>query len=160
MDLAKRGFCSDMAPYRIQEIGTRGKGRCIGLQDPNGERLVVSITNISSLADAKLRFNAEVDRKGRLVHYTVSIEGLRTATSPPESWYARIDLAIEEPRIDHCRHPRLHCHIGIDPERNREQPDVRVPLPWLAPDEALTWILATIDARLEPLHPPPTNHSP
>lgn len=149
-NLAEKGLCSRSAQHWINEVGIKGGGRCVGTQDVDGIRRPIPLKCVKTLCDLELRFNAEVDRKGKLRHYTVSISGKRVATSTPESWYARIDLALEEARDDPCRHPSLHCHIGNHPEKNREEPEVRVPLPWLEPDEALTWILATIDARLEP----------
>ena len=55
-----------------------------------------------------------------------------------------------ERRGSPCSHAMLHCHMGVD-SLDKGGQDSRVPLPWLDPDEALAWVLATLDPRLEPV---------
>ncbi len=89
------------------------------------------------------------------------------------AWYARIDLTEEPEGEGICAHPLLHCHTGSTPDdagtpagataiaaplaaaAAGSKPRVRafsprVPLPWLSPWEAVEWLLATADPRLEP----------
>jgi hypothetical protein len=82
-----------------------------------------------------------------LLGYSIGLRGL--SSSSGRSWYARIDLDEEQKGEGPCSHPNLHCHVGNDPDGD-DDPKARVPVPWLAPDEALTWLLATVDPRFEP----------
>lgn len=86
-------------------------------------------------------------RSGIVLAYSVGLSGRTSGSGRP--WYARVDLDQEQKGQGPCGHPNLHCHVGGDPEKD-EEPQARVPLPWLAPDEALTWLLATVDQRFEP----------
>jgi hypothetical protein len=61
----------------------------------------------------------------------------------------RIDLDPEQRGAGPCNHPALHCHVGVDPD-DRAAQQVRVPLPWLAPAEALDWLIATLISGSEP----------
>lgn len=84
-------------------------------------------------------------RSAYLVKYTIA---LRLPAEGPSDWFARVDL--DEPKgVGLCSHSLLHCHIGVNPE-SPASPNARVPLPWLAPWEALEWVLATWDPSLEP----------
>ena len=81
------------------------------------------------------------------LHYSIGLQG--TAREDGRSWYVRIDLP-EAPDQGRgiCSHPLLHCHVGSNPKE--PEPAARVPVPWVAPWDALDWILATVDPRLEP----------
>ncbi|HZH17305.1 MAG TPA: hypothetical protein VE057_23320 [Archangium sp.] len=86
-------------------------------------------------------------RTSLLLSYAIGLRGLTADSGRP--WYARIDLDEEQKGHGPCSHPNLHCHVGNDPDGD-DNPTARVPLPWLAPDDALTWLLATVDSRFEP----------
>lgn len=86
-------------------------------------------------------------RTSALVNYSVGLRGSTAGSGRP--WYARIDLDETQKGEGPCSHPNLHCHIGNDPDSD-DDPTARVPLPWLAPDEALIWLMATADPRFEP----------
>jgi len=86
---------------------------------------------------------------GTLREYCVSLAGKDRKTG--RGWYARIDLDPEQRGAGPCSHPALHCHVEEDPEADGVQ-ESRVPLPWLLPDEALEWLLATAHPeKLEPV---------
>ena len=96
---------------------------------------------------ALLSVVVNVDEQAALLDYTVQIQG--RCRGSRASWYARIDLDPDQRGGGPCSHPLLHCHVGADPEAN-EPPISRSPLPWLEPDEALEWLLATVHPALEP----------
>jgi hypothetical protein len=99
-------------------------------------------------AGAILSVSFVYERRSLIVlKYSIGLRGKSRQAGLP--WYARIDLDEEQKGQGPCGHPNLHCHVGGDPEGDAP-PDARVPLPWLAPDEALTWLLATVDPRFEP----------
>ncbi len=120
------------------------------------EHPALRLCGLSNLDDgALLTLSIEVDgKKDRLLSYSIGILGTARGGGPP--WYARVDLheeGDEDLRGDchggFCNHPLLHCHTGMDPS-TKERPEVRAPLPWLMPWEALEWLLATADPVLEP----------
>jgi hypothetical protein len=86
-------------------------------------------------------------RSNLLLSYSIGLRG--ESADSGRLWYARVDLDEEQKGHGPCSHPNLHCHVGNDPDGD-DNPTARVPLPWLAPDEALTWLLATVDSRFEP----------
>lgn len=88
-------------------------------------------------------------RKGALLAYSVSVQGWHAGGTAdgPEPWIAHIDLTLQPEGDGPCRHPLLHCHVGPDADRAFQ---ARVPLPPLAPHEAVEWLLATVHPELEP----------
>jgi hypothetical protein len=46
-----------------------------------------------------------------------------------------------------CGHAAFHCHVGLTLEH---EPKVRVPLPAVAPADALDWLLSTVVPNWEP----------
>jgi hypothetical protein len=148
---ASAKVCSNMDPHRVKRAG-----RTIELAPCNdsvmktvkAEVPAIALLNLPALDDAKLTFRVvlQADEK-RIEQYTVSAVGKGKVTGRP--WYVRVDLDDEQKGNGPCGHPMLHCHVGVDSSVKDGQ-ESRVPLPWLGPDEAVAWILATLDPRLEP----------
>lgn len=105
----------------------------------------IELRNLTYLEDgAALSLSIDLDRRTKaLIAYTVGIRGKHNGMP----WYARIDLSADPEGTGCCGHPLLHCHLGTDPD---ERFSPRCPLPCLSPWEALDWLLATVDPRLEP----------
>lgn len=93
---------------------------------------------------AVLSMQIEFGPNGPLRGYNLGVTG---ATRRGDPWYARMDLGLMPEGSGLCGHPLLHLHVGRDPD---ELPNVRAPLAWLEPVDALTWLLATLDPRHEP----------
>jgi hypothetical protein len=144
-------ICAAFEPYRVKKTG-----RTIGVAPRAGVTTkakkadipAIALVGLHHLDDAKLAFQVLLtsDEK-RVEQYTVSVAG--TERSSGRAWYARIDLDALQGGNGPCSHPMLHSHVGVDPMEKNGQ-ESRVPLPWLGPDEALAWIFATLEPRLEP----------
>ena len=105
----------------------------------------VTLRGLPHLQDgAVLSMQIEFASKGALRGYNLGVTG---ATRQEDLWYARLDLGLMPEGSGLCGHPLLHFHGGRDPD---EDPQVRAPLAWLEPVDALTWLLATLDPRHEP----------
>lgn len=86
--------------------------------------------------------------KNHLHMLTVMIEGKRTDGSP---WTVAVHLPDDRetdknPRGDRqrygaCGHASLHCHVGPTLDT---QPEVRVPLPALAPARVVEWVVSQL----------------
>lgn len=107
----------------------------------------VRLNSLARLQDgALLSFLIVIDvRRGAFVGYSVSLEGV--GRDDCGAWRSRIELDPHPRGQGLCGHPVLHCHVGG--AANERTPEARVPLPWLAPWEALDWLLATADKKFE-----------
>lgn len=143
--------CDDFEPYRIKKIG-----RTIEVASRNGVTMktkknvvpAIALLDLPAVEDAKLAFRVilQTDEK-RIEQYTLSVVGKEKGSNRP--WYVRVDLDAEQRGEGPCSHAMLHAHLGADP-LDKDGQESRVPLPWLDPDDALAWVLATLDRRLEP----------
>jgi hypothetical protein len=131
---------SDAAPVRI------------------GDWPAIPLRGLEHIDNACLTVSVTFDRSG-LKEYSIQLRGTRRIpTSPP--WYARVDLDERPKGTGLCSHALLHTHVGTTPESDDVPSDdpmgahkrfsTRVPMPWLAPIDALNWLLAAVDRRLEP----------
>ena len=155
--LGERDHCSRTAPSWLeQHTNRRGNRDRLELTQSADARLgshpAIQLRALEYLEDgAKLIIwvNSE-HRRGRLLDYGISLCGLSRESGT--RWYARMELDAEQCGQGPCGHPVLHCHVGVDPDAEQE-PKARVPLPWLYPWDALDWLLATVEPRLEPNTP-------
>lgn len=128
-----------------------------------GEWPAIPLHDLEHIDDALLTLSVTFDRIG-VKAYSIQLRGKRRiADAPP--WYARVDLdgIGEETKkgVGLCSHAVLHAHVGTTPENDhvpsddplgeRKRFSTRVPMPWVEPIDALNWLLATIDRRLEPV---------
>lgn len=128
-----------------------------------GEWPAIPLEDLEHIDEALLTVSVTFDRIG-VKAYSIQLRGRRRiAEAPP--WYARVDLdgVGEEPNkgVGLCSHALLHTHVGATPESDhvpsedplgaRKRFSTRVPTPWLGPVDALNWLLATVDRRLEPV---------
>jgi hypothetical protein len=140
-------------PWQAAYHGARSHGKWAsrGPRKANatsGDHPAIALSGLEQLKDgALLTLSVLTDSKAKLLEYSIGIHGRGKTSGAP--WYARIDLTEEPEGEGPCGHPLLHCHVGLDPSTQGE-PETRVPLPFLAPAEALDWLLATVDRRLEP----------
>lgn len=114
---------------------------------------VVPLKETADLADVRLTLLALADgRANHLRQFTAMLEGKSVRGGTP--WTVAIHLADD--RADDegdrqgtgaCGHAAWHCHVG--PDLNAK-PKVRVPLPGLKPADALSWLLTTLVADMEP----------
>ena len=148
----EKNVCDRMAPHHIRErdhvveIAPRQGGATISTRREQVPALALS--NLPRLTDAKLAFRVTLGNRGKSIEqYTLTAIGTEKASGHP--WYARVDLDPEQRGAGPCSHAMLHAHLGMPGDEDEEQA-ARVPLPWLDPDEALAWLLATLDPRLEP----------
>jgi len=143
------GFCAKEERYRIKQ-----RNNAIEIEPRAGVTMpavkadvpAIALLKLPRLDDAKLAFRVALRRDGRIEQYTMSLVGTDTSTKAP--WFVRIDLDEEQKGQGPCGHPLLHAHVGGDPSNKHAQP-VRIPLPWLAPHDALEWMLANV-AGMEP----------
>jgi len=126
----------------------------------------IRLTELPDIAHADLGLSVHVEQT-RLVAYSVVVAARLMAGG---AWSARIDLdppLLDDPDVDEaevedalmtsrarrgrgpCTHPQLHCHLGWE-DSVLDTPEARVPLPWLAPHEALEWLVAAVQPGLEP----------
>lgn len=146
---ADAGLCEEYEKFRVKK-----RNHAIAIEPRAGVTMpavkadvpAIALAELPNLADAKLAFRVALRRDGRIEQYTMSVVGTDRNTLTP--WYVRIDLDEEQKGQGPCGHPLLHAHVGSDPSNKEAQP-VRVPLPWLAPHQALEWILSNV-AGLEP----------
>jgi len=145
------GICSRSAVHWIthQKVGDdREEVGLLKYGDADlGKHHAIRLYGLPWVDDAVLSLMAVVERSGSVWQYTVSVVGRRKNTNT--GWYVRVDLDPGPRGSGPCSHPLLHCHVGEDATARNVQ-EVRAPLPSLGADEALTWILATMDPRLEP----------
>jgi hypothetical protein len=149
---AEKKICAKTEAYRVEKTIS---GRLIELAPGRDGTTMQSIwpapaialVNLTALDDAKLSFRVTLRPDETLEQYTVSVVGKEKASG--RAWYVRLDLDDEQKGDGPCSHAMLHAHIGVDPADKAAQ-NSRVPLPWLDPDEAIAWILSTLDRRLEP----------
>lgn len=130
-----------------------------------GDWPAIPLMNLEHIDNALLTLSVTFDRHG-LTQYSIQLCGTRRiASSPP--WYARVDLDAVPKGVGLCSHALLHTHVGAtpdnddvpsdDPMRERKRFSTRVPMPWLAPIDALDWLLATVDRRLDPARHAPAS---
>jgi hypothetical protein len=148
------GICDRFAAYRVSNerriIELRPQGNVTMLTRSNPVP-AIALLNLPQLVDARLAFRITLAANEKsLEQYTISVVG--TERRFARGWYVRIDLDAEQRGHGPCSHPMLHCHIGVDATKKGGQ-ETRAPMPPLGPDEALTWVLATLDPRLEPEAP-------
>jgi hypothetical protein len=176
--LAERGHCSKTVQGWLKSEKKKDGYVEIAVQHgdahDNWSRPAIKLKNLAHLQDgAVLSLMVTLSERAPkgICAYTLGLEG-KSKTSGL-AWYARIDLTKKPEGDGVCAHPLLHCHMGSKadeagaPEGSSPpvtpQADVqtgskrrarifspRVPLPWLAPWEAVEWLLATVDPSLEP----------
>jgi hypothetical protein len=126
-----------------------------------GDWPAIPLKDLEHIDDVLLTLSVTFDRVG-VKAYSIQLRGKRRiADAPP--WYARVDLdgiGGEKKGVGLCSHAVLHTHVGTtpesdhvpseDPKGERKRFSTRVPTPWLGPVDALNWLLATVDRRLEP----------
>lgn len=128
------------------------------------DRPAIPFRNLEHIDDAHLTLVVTFDPRGReLQGYSIQLRGVRRVPTAPK-WYARVDLDETARGVGLCSHALLHTHVGTtpedddvssnDPHEHRKKFSTRVPAPWLAPIDALNWLLASVDRSLE-LHPTP-----
>ncbi len=154
-------------------------------QEEPDDHPALKLQNLPSLEDgARLTVRVLLINK-RLEKFNIGLAGeLRGGAGP---WFVRVDLdpplladdvdldgpeheLFERlrtlPRDEEKRRERKggaglgshawpHCHVGRTPSDKLQQ--TRVPVPFIAPPDALAWVLATADSTLEPcpwLDPP------
>ena len=141
--------CGRMAPYWVKRASTgiiEIAGGDAVMKTVKAEVPAMRLQNLPALDDALLTFRVVLQKDGkRVAQYTMSVVGTDKVSKKP--WYVRIDLDPEQRGAGPCGHPMLHCHVG---ETEKGGQETRVPLPWLGPDDALAWILATVEPKLEP----------
>lgn len=147
----EKKVCAQFEPYRIKKTGrtievTPRDG--VTIKTKKADVPAIALLDLPALEDAKLAFRVilRADEE-RIEQYTVSVVGKEKGSG--RSWYVRVDLDAEQKGAGPCSHAMLHGHIGVDPMDKGDQ-ESRLPLPWLDPDEALAWVFATLDRRLEP----------
>jgi hypothetical protein len=106
---------------------------------------------------ALLTLSILLARNAEILDYSIGIEG--TAKRSRRPWYARIDLTEGPEGADLCSHPLLHAHVGGGPDEDAQAKPTsdpkthlfnpRVPLPWLAPWDALDWLMSSVDSGLK-----------
>lgn len=149
--LAEAGFCDEQVVGWVKEQSAGRRRKTIEFSDNAdgkvGDYSAVRVNKTAFLPDgALLRLLVETEQDGGVLSYAIGLQG-KSAQGP---WYARICLDPEQRGQGPCGHPLLHCHVGLDPEHALSKDDVRVPLPWLTPVEAIEWLFAAVEPRLEP----------
>lgn len=152
--LGERRLCDRNAPSWLEpRLNVRGDRERLELSERADGRLgnhpAIRLRGLAHIEDgAKLVIwvNSERRRK-RLLEYGISLCGIRRCGGSP--WYARMELDEQPCGQGPCGHPTLHCHVGVEPDGEQE-PKARVPLPWLYPWDALDWLMATVEPKLEP----------
>ncbi len=149
---AEKKLCATFEPYRIRprgdviEIAPRSDGATI--QTQKAFVPAIALSELPALQNARMSFRVKLRADHKAIEqYTISVVGEERTSQRP--WYARIDLDPQQRGQGPCGHPLLHCHVGVDHTEKNPQ-ETRVPLPWLAPDAAVQWVLATLDPRFEP----------
>ena len=144
--LAEAGHCdrSIRGRFTQEHVGKVDEWAIRGIDDEAGEPL----TGLPDLATAEISVMGTSDKRGHLHACTVSVDGRRKDGS---GWSLSVDLPDDRetgssPDGDRqgrgaCGHAALHCHLGPD---RKTPPQVRVPLPSLAPSEVLEWVLSQI----------------
>lgn len=122
-----------------------------------GKHPAVELSKLAAFEDgALLTVLVNVSYQDRLLSYNVGLHGKARGG---RKWYARIDLheanedslvALGQKGYGYATHPLLHLQFGAEPNDRNELPAPRVPLPWLKPWEALAWLVATAEQKLEP----------
>lgn len=90
-----------------------------------------------------------VIQDGVLLSYSVGVSGALAVVGQP--WNARIDMDPGPRGSGLASHPLLHCHVGED---DTSMSTVRVPVPWMPPERALEWLMATACPGLQGFDPP------
>lgn len=149
--LAERKHCAKTIQGRFTRR-ERGGLRELYIQplDPSDER--EPLVGLPSLQEARLTVLALLSRKADHVHqFTAMIEG-KTPVGLP--WAAAVHLENDREPDEQdrkgggaCGHAAFHCHVG--PTLDHE-PKVRVPLPAVAPADALDWLLSIVIPTWEP----------
>jgi len=123
----------------------------------------IPLKNLEHIDEPLLTLSVTFDKIG-VRGYSIQLCGKRRIVGSPP-WYARVDLdGVGESTnkgVGLCSHALLHTHVGaslgddhvpsLDPRGERKRFSTRVPTPWLLPVDALNWLLATADRRLEPV---------
>jgi hypothetical protein len=118
----------------------------------------IPLKGLEHIDEAHLTLSVTLAKK-RLEEYSIQLRGVRRI-EPRTPWYARVDLDKVPKGVGLCSHALIHTHVGTTPETDnvpsndpqgaRKKFSARVPMPWLAPVDALNWLLASVDRRLEP----------
>jgi hypothetical protein len=163
-ELASRGLCdSEVQGWFTTENGVFTISNAAPAKV--GDWPAIPLKNLEHIDDAHLTLSVTIDRRSGLKEYSIQLCGTRRiASSPP--WYARVDLDEEPKGVGLCSHALLHAHVGATPDSDdipsddplgaRKRFSTRVPMPWLTPIDALNWLLAAVDRRLEPAPNPST----
>lgn len=142
--LVEAGKCPEAATGWVRKTNENRNSR-IDLSKSAQKGLLkhpaVALKGLSALEDGALLSFIVTVRKDEILKYSVGLTG--TVRGTGQGWFARFDLDESEAGSDPCAHAMLHCHIGQDPDSDMK---VRVPVPWLAPGEALDWLLSMADA--------------
>jgi hypothetical protein len=151
--LTERGMCARPAVGWLTQQNRDGRVSAFvfsaNADGQAGGHPALQLHNLTSLGDgALLTVMVVVDqRTTRVLGFSIGLQGKGRRTQVP--WYARVDFTEAPAGQGPCGHPLLHCHVGQDANQ-LEEPEVRVPLPWMKPAEVLDWLLATVEPALEP----------
>jgi hypothetical protein len=149
--LAKRRHCAKTIEGRFTRRDRGGlREWFIQPLEPSDAR--EPLVGLPSLHDARLTVLALLSRKADHVHqFTAMIEG---KTPGGLLWAAAVHLEGDQVPAEQdrkgsgaCGHAAFHCHVG--PTLDHE-PKVRVPLPAVAPADALDWLLSIVIPAWEP----------
>ncbi|MBI4817460.1 MAG: hypothetical protein HY791_14460 [Deltaproteobacteria bacterium] len=100
--------------------------------------------SVGSLQEGRLGIQMTLDKYQRLRQFTITIQG--TKSSDGAEWKMAVHFDVEtQAGSGACGHPLLHCHASIESE-----PNWRVPLPPLRPEEALAWVMSQLSTEFEP----------
>jgi hypothetical protein len=114
----------------------------------DGKEAGEPLTGLPDLETAEISVMGTSDTRGHLHAFTIAVEGRRRDGS---GWSLAVDLPDDRETakrrdgdrqgLGACGHAAFHCHVGPD---RKTAPEVRVPLPSLAPGEVLEWVLSQI----------------
>jgi hypothetical protein len=147
--LAERGICDPSINSRFTYEKSRLKSLRTWriMRAERGEPL----RNLPHLDEARLTVLLSTSVQSHELHeLTLMIDGRSKAGAP---WCIAIHLPDNmQPDGDRqgagaCGHAALHCHVGATLDA---EPKVRVPLPALAPEHALDWLLSQVVPDYEP----------
>lgn len=108
---------------------------------------------VPGFGGADLAIDALTDKRQRHLHqFSAMLQGV---TEDGQPWTVAVHVEDDRREPDHDRkgagaatHAVYHCHVGPNLDA---KPKVRVPLPAMTPAQAVAWLLALVDARMEPL---------
>ncbi len=151
----RKGVQSRLQPQKNPKTGLYG----YVLRGESGEDVVLKnlpekLRKEVHLQEACLHVLLLLDRTRNHLHQlTVMVKGKRRDGSP---WTVAVHLPDDReteknPHGDRqghgaCGHAALHCHVGPTLDT---QPEVRVPLPPLAPGEVVAWVMSQVIPTVE-----------